>query len=670
LITRLGLRARLLIGLFLIVSVSLGLVAGQAVALFQQDKTSYVFDLNASRALKIADDVQANVRHLTEKMRIFSEAVRLPLPEGTDRRALLSSMLRQYPEFLLYSVREPDGTLRNVFLSGALARLGLTVEGMHAAYGKADLPLDAVTPERPLIRRLGLNDRIPTFTLAVRAPAEGEQPGQVLIAELPLARLYDPGGESRLFEVHVTDEGGRPLVSSAATGAPAPASASGNPASGPPATGATATGAGGAASGGTPGPAGDASPGPAAGAASGAASGSFADLLPKSALTAGTREYVAAGVPMLTAYAPVGNLGLWTVVQIPKARAFEAARRLVARSLVIAGVVCAAAVGLVFLFAAGLTRSLGALMKATEQIGQGQFKVAIAVSGGGEIGALSARFRKMTDELAAREVALQEANRRLIEGEKMTAIGQLGAGIAHEVKNPMTSIRGYAQMGLRKVSPESPLHEYFKTIERETGRSLEILKNLLRFARQETADLSRIDLNAVVADTVKLCGHQLQMKQVEVSTDLHEEPLEVNGNANQMEQVLLNLIMNAGDALEGIGGKVAISTDAAGRQAVIRVADTGPGIPPEVQKRIFEPFFTTKPVGKGTGLGLSVSYGIVKDHKGEIVVHSERGRGTTFTITIPLLPAETPAVAAEAPAAPEPEAAAGGAKRVRVIRLR
>src|SRR5881296_1093932 len=142
---RLGLRAKLLLAMFLIISLSIGLVASQAVLLFQQDKSSYVFDLNASRAIKIADEVQANVRHLTEKMRIFAEAARLPVPEGTDRRVMLSAMLRQYPEFLLFSVRETDGTLKNVFLSRALSDLGLSVDGMHAAYRSAGLPLERLT---------------------------------------------------------------------------------------------------------------------------------------------------------------------------------------------------------------------------------------------------------------------------------------------------------------------------------------------------------------------------------------------------------------------------------------------------------------------------------------------------------------------------------------------
>src|SRR5947209_8716950 len=180
---RLGLRAKLLLAMFLIISVSIGLVASQAVLLFQQDKSSYIFDLNASHAIKISDEVQANVRHLTEKMRIFAEAARLPVPEGTERRVMLSAMLRQYPEFLLFSVREPDGTLKNVFLSRALSDLGLSVETMHAAYTSGDLRFDALTGERPIIARLNLSAKLPTFTLGVRGlpsggtPAVGAAPG-------------------------------------------------------------------------------------------------------------------------------------------------------------------------------------------------------------------------------------------------------------------------------------------------------------------------------------------------------------------------------------------------------------------------------------------------------------------------------------------------------------
>ncbi|MBI1951601.1 MAG: HAMP domain-containing protein [Acidobacteria bacterium] len=634
---RLGLRAKLLIAMFVIIAVSIGMVASQAVLLFQEDKSSYVFDLNASRAIRISDEIQANVRHLTEKMRIFAEAARLPVPEGTDRRAMLSAMLRQYPEFLLFSVEESDGALRNVFLSRALADVGLSVEKVHAAY-RTGLPSGhGVGADRPVVASLGLSAKLPTVTLAVRGlPSPGAPPaagggeaggpagaqGPVLVAEVPLNRLYATRGESRLFEIYVTDESGKALV---------------------------AVAEGLEVSGGRP----------------GAGAPGFTDLLPGKATTAGTREYAAAGVPMLAAYAPVGDLGLWTIVQIPKARAFEAARRLVTRSLLIAGVVCLGALALVFLFASSLTRSLVALTRATEQIGQGQFDVQVTAAGGGEIAALAMRFRRMTEELSAREKALKEANLRLMESEKMSALGRLGAGIAHEVKNPLTSIRGYAQMGQRKVPHDHPLTEYFRTIEKETERSLEILKNLLRFARQETAQMSVIELNAVVSDTVKLVTHQLMMKDVRVEARLCDRPLHVTGNANQLEQVLLNLCINAGDAMEGRdGGTITVWTDAAvAGTARIRVADTGSGIPPEVVSKIFDPFFTTKPVGKGTGLGLSVSYGIVKEHKGEIGVESKVGEGTTFTIRIPMAQAPAGTVAAAEPAP-------AGEKRVRVINLR
>jgi signal transduction histidine kinase len=617
---RLGLRARLLIAMFAVISVSIALISGQAVLLFQEDKSSYVFDLNASRALTVAGDVQANVRHLIEKMRIFADAVRLAAPEGVDRRDLLTSMLRQYPEFLLFSVRGEDGQLRNIFLSRALGGAGLTVDEVHAAYLKGAVPFDSLTPDRPFLARLGLSAKLPTFTLGVRAfPGADGKPGPALVAEFPIDRLYAMRGESRLFEIHVTDSKGHPLI--------APASA---PIRDPAEEGDAATPA-------------------------------FAGLLPKTAATAGTREYVVGGVPMLAAYAPSGNLGLWSVVQIPKARAFEAASRLVTRSLVIAAIVGLAALGLVVLLAASITKPLLGLIHATGQIGQGQFNIDLPATGGGEIGELGARFRRMGEELAAREGALQDANRRVVESEKMSAIGQLGAGIAHEVKNPLTSIRGYAQMGLRKAPADSPLREYFLTIERETGRSLEILKNLLRFSRQETAEMSPIELNAVVQDTVKLVSHQLGMKNIQVAASLSEDPLNVLGNANQLEQVLLNLMMNAGDAMES-GGTVTVATRLVqGSKAMIQVSDTGGGIPPEVVSRVFDPFFTTKPVGKGTGLGLSVSYGIVKEHKGDITVRSKVGEGTTFTIVIPAV-APAAVAAPAAPAAPE--------KKVRVISLR
>ena len=613
-----GLRAKLLIGMFVILCVSISLVAGQAIILFQQDKASYVFDLNASQAIRISDEIQSNVRHIKQKMRIFSEAITMKAPEGVDPRDILRTMLQQYPEFLLFS-KHSDGQLREIFRSPALKKAGISVQMLHEAYEKGGVPFDTLIPNRPHLTHLDLSRSLPTFTLAVRTePGPTSPSGSVLIAECPLSRLYSTRSESGLYELYIIDGEGRPFVSFTGSSSPA-AELGAQP---------------------------DAE--------------IFASLLPESNQTAGTREYMAGDVPMLAAYAPVGDLGLWTVVQIPKAHALAAARRLAFRSMLIAGIVCLVGIGLVLLFASSITKSLRALILATEEIGQGKFDVQLPAAGGDEIGELGERFKRMTEELSTRELALTDANMRLMESEKMSALGQLGAGIAHEVKNPLTSIRGYAQMGLRKVPQDNPLSEYFRTIEKETGRSLEILKNLLKFSRQETAELTRIDLNAVVMDTVKLVTHQLIMKKVEASAELSEQNLWVMGNSNQIEQVLLNLFMNAGDAMEN-GGTVRALTDIENGQARIRIIDNGTGIPAGVLAKIFNPFFTTKPVGKGTGLGLSVSYGIIKEHKGEIRAFSEPGKGTTFIIQIPLC---------DQGGGEMQQDASGGDKRVRVISLR
>ncbi len=608
---RVSLRTKLLLGMFVILSVSIGLVASQAVMLFQEDKSAYVFDLNASRAIRIADEIQSNVRHLAEKMRIFSNTIGLEAPQGVDQRWVLQSMLRQYPEFLLFTRSRPDGSLEGLFQSPLLSDAGLSIEALHRAY-RESLPMQTLS-DQPLIVRLTQSSNLRTFTLALRgdSPVEGE-PGPILIAECALDRLYAGAGESRLHEIYITDNEGKTFLS--------------------------ATGAGG-----------ETSP-------------SFADLLPETSGTAGTREYDASGVPMLAAYAPVGDLGVWTVVQIPKARAFEAARQVILRSLVIAGAVLFVAITLILFFASSITKPLVALSRATEQIGLGRFDVKIPVSGRDEIGALGERFNRMGEELMTRANALEEANQRLVQSEKMSALGQLGAGIAHEVKNPLASIRGFAQLGIRKTDPDDPMAEYFRTIEKETGRSLKILNNLLKFSRQETAEMSRVDINDVVTDTIKLVDHQLGMKKVQLNSTLFDGPLHVVGNANQIEQVLLNLFMNAGDAMEADGGgTLTVTTDRVDGAIRIKSTDTGCGIPADVKRKIFDPFFTTKPVGKGTGLGLSVSYGIIKEHKGEITVDSEIGKGTTFTITIPLAPPST-----EDPITDRPKEE----KRVRVISLR
>jgi len=209
---RIGLRTKLLIGMFVILCVSIGLVASQAVALFRNDKSAYVFELNASRAIQIADELQVNVRHLSDKMRIFSSTVALEAPQGVDQRWVLQSMLRQYPEFLLFTRSRPDGSLEALFQSRLLGDAGLSVDTLHQAY-LAALPLESVG-DQPLILRLGQSSAMATATVALRgnSPVEGEA-GAVLIAEVPLDRLYAGVGESSLHEIYITDNEGKSFLS-------------------------------------------------------------------------------------------------------------------------------------------------------------------------------------------------------------------------------------------------------------------------------------------------------------------------------------------------------------------------------------------------------------------------------------------------------------------------
>jgi signal transduction histidine kinase len=182
------------------------------------------------------------------------------------------------------------------------------------------------------------------------------------------------------------------------------------------------------------------------------------------------------------------------------------------------------------------------------------------------------------------------------------------------------------------------LHGNLKIIEKETKRCKTIIDNLLKFTRQEVVDRKPIEVNGVIEDTSALVEHQLGMHQIRLEKSLAEGLLPILGNANQLQQVLLNIILNAVQAMEGKPGVVRLETETLdGGWIEVRVRDTGPGIPKEIQSRLFDPFFTTKPAGKGTGLGLSVSYGIVRDHEGEIRVESEPGEGALFRIRLPAL---------------------------------
>jgi two-component system NtrC family sensor kinase len=227
-----------------------------------------------------------------------------------------------------------------------------------------------------------------------------------------------------------------------------------------------------------------------------------------------------------------------------------------------------------------------------------------------------------------------ELERRLVQADKLSSIGLLAAGVAHEVNTPLAVISTYAQMLAKQISGDAQKAPLLEKIARQTFRASEIVNSLLNFSRTSPTEFVSVDLNKVARETIPLVEHQLSKAGVCVTLALDESLPKIKGNPGKLQQVLLNLFLNARDAME-TGGALAVSTHASDGVVRLIVADSGAGISPENVARIFDPFFTTKAAKKGTGLGLSVSYGIVREHGGEIEVESQLGSGTRFQLSFP-----------------------------------
>jgi len=225
---------------------------------------------------------------------------------------------------------------------------------------------------------------------------------------------------------------------------------------------------------------------------------------------------------------------------------------------------------------------------------------------------------------------------QMTQTEKLTSLGLLAAGVAHEVNTPLAVISNYIQMLAKQMPNDDPRHAIIDKIVKQTFRASEIVNNLLNFSRTGAAELADIDVNRVVEETLSLVAHPLKTSQIHVVKQLGESLPPVRGSANKLQQVFLNLFLNARDAMPA-GGMLEVRTAVHNGSVEVEVADTGAGIPREHIHRIFDPFFTTKSNGRGTGLGLSVSYGIIKEHAGKIDVRSTPGKGTSFHVEFPAL---------------------------------
>jgi PAS domain S-box-containing protein len=232
----------------------------------------------------------------------------------------------------------------------------------------------------------------------------------------------------------------------------------------------------------------------------------------------------------------------------------------------------------------------------------------------------------------------QRLEEQLQQREKLSSIGLLAAGVAHEVNTPLTGVSSYTQMLLNMLPATDPKHALLQKVRRQADRATDIVNNLLNFSRTgSVTEFAAVDIHRVLDDTVQLLEPQLRRSQIEIVRDYAPEMPQVFGNSVKLQQVFTNLILNARDSIANSSGRITLGTQvAAGEDSlVVEVTDTGVGIAPENVAKIYDPFFTTKGVGRGTGLGLAVTYGIVQEHAGHISVASTPGQGTTFRITLP-----------------------------------
>ncbi len=229
---------------------------------------------------------------------------------------------------------------------------------------------------------------------------------------------------------------------------------------------------------------------------------------------------------------------------------------------------------------------------------------------------------------------------QLAQADKLSSIGLLAAGVAHEINTPLAVIASYAQMLAKQLKGDARLGPVLDKITQQSFRAAEIANGLLNFSRTSTTEFRETNLNQVIRDTLSLLEHQFKTAQINVDLALADDLPAINGNSGKLQQVFLNLLLNAKEAMPE-GGRLRVATAVNGHVEAV-VSDSGAGIAPEHLKRIYDPFFTTKTTPRpgdrrGTGLGLSVSYGIIQEHAGKIHVESAIGAGTTFHLEFPLL---------------------------------
>jgi signal transduction histidine kinase len=587
---RIPIRYKLLLAITVVLLLAVGAYVWLATSLFTRDKLAYIYDLNASLVQGLSEQARSEVAVIGQTLSLFSRDVGSKEVPQARKRAIATELFRVVPELVRVQLyrRGPNGfeQVGSFTNPGQLAALSLGERDLELSRRRSPLPFEAIAarPGEPYVENVSLPPDAALLEVAV-APASAS--GLVVAAEVHPERLLRLFGSSPLHETLLLDERGTVLASADPQEVIRRASMSGHP---------------------------------------------LVRRAAEAKPDREVREYDGPQGRMLGGFGRVEGTRLLVLTEIPRAEALRTTRELVDRSLYFAVAVLLGGILVSIVLSRLVTSPIRRLRAATEVVGEGRFDVAVDLRPRDEIGDLARSFVQMAH-------ALRRAQAQLVRSEKLAAFGQLGAGITHELKNPLTGIVGFAQIAQRKLDHREKLTELLRLIEAEGLRCKDILVNFLKFARHQSGrDAAPVSVNELVQSSAKIFGHQLSMNGVTVKLELDESGPSVMVNSGELQQVLLNLAMNAQQAMSD-GGEVRVTTRGDGAFAEISIADTGPGIPEELRERIFEPFFTTKPAGEGTGLGLAISYGIVRDHGGTLSLGSEPGGGAVFVIRLPVAPA-------------------------------
>jgi len=361
----------------------------------------------------------------------------------------------------------------------------------------------------------------------------------------------------------------------------------------------------------------------------------------------------------ITAYEPIKNIegkiiGILYVGTLEKPY-IDTANRVMLTFTILASICVVFLLVILNFSTTRIIKPLQRMVVATQEIARGELSHKVEVKTKDEIGTLADSFNQMTEKLKAaneeliewgktlekkveeRTKELTEMQAHLIQSEKLASLGKLAAGIAHEINNPLGGILIYSHLLLEETKKNNPHYENLKKIVKETTRCKDIVKGLLEFARPKEPEMTLTAINEIVDKSLALIERQALFQNITIKKIYSPSLPRIVADGAQLQQVFMNIIVNAAEAMDGKGTlTIRTSLDGSANYINIDITDTGHGIKEEDKKRLFEPFFSTKEVGKGTGLGLAISYGIVQKHQGSIEVQSQFGKGSTFTVKLPV----------------------------------